>query len=149
MRNQKGKSRQFVRRHERGGRRGVMVIAALTCLLIVTALIGNMLRGAIAARRHLHAERDRRQAELLLQAAADRAARRLASDPQYRGDTWDLPAEAIVGHGAGRVSTELSRSTGDSIWQAHIVAEYPLGRDFPIRRSQTFQFSDEFTQSEE
>jgi hypothetical protein len=115
-------------------------------LLIVTALVGNMLRGAITARRHLHAERDRRQTELLLQAGADRAARRLASDAQYRGDTWELPADAIVGNGAGRVTTELSRPAGSGQWQAHIVAEYPLGRDIPIRRSQTFQISDEFIQ---
>jgi type II secretory pathway component PulK len=125
------------------------VIAALTCLLIVTAIIGSMLQSALRARRQLHAERDRRQTELLLQAGADRAALRLATEPEFRGDTWDLPAESIVGRGAGRVTTEVSRSEDDPSWQVRIIAEYPLGRDFPIRRSQMFQIPSVTTQSQE
>jgi hypothetical protein len=43
----------------------------------------------------------------------------------------------------------LSRPAESGYWQVHIVAEYPLGRDVPIRRSQTFKISDGFTQLEE
>lgn len=138
-----------IRRHTCRCRRGMAVIAALTCLLIVTAIIGSMLQSALRARRQLHAERDRRQTELLLQAGADRAAFRLATESTFRGDTWDLPAESIVGRGAGRVTTEVSRSGDDPSWQVHIIAEYPLGRDFPIRRSQTFQIPSVRTPSQE
>jgi len=137
------------RRRAGRGRRGMVVIAALTCLLIVTAIVGSMLQSALRARRQLHVERDRRQTELLLQAGADRALQRLTTEPEYRGDTWDLPAELIVGHGAGRVTTEVSRSADDSIWQVRIIAEYPLGRDFPIRRSQTFPITSTTIQTEE
>jgi hypothetical protein len=125
------------------------VIAALTCLLIVTAIIGSMLQSALRARRQLHAERDRRQTELLLQAGANRALVRLAADPAFRGDTWNLPSESIVGQGAGRVTTDVSRSGSDPSWRVHVVAEYPRGRDFPIQRSHTFSIASATIPSQE
>ncbi len=97
------------RRRERS-RSGLMVIAALTCLLIVTTIVAAMLQSAIRMRRQLHAERDLRQTELLLTAGAERAANRLQQEPEFTGDTWDLPADAIVGRAAGRVTTQVNRS---------------------------------------
>jgi type II secretory pathway component PulK len=126
-----------------------MVVAVLVCLLIVTSIIGSMLHSALHARRQLRVERDRRQAELLVEAGADRAAARLAADPTFRGDTWNLSAESIVDRGAGRVSTEISPHDVSGEWQLRVVAEYPLGRDFPIRRSHTFPISAPMTQSQE
>jgi Tfp pilus assembly protein PilX len=128
-------------RRRRGCQRrsGLVLVAALVCLLIVTSIVGSMLQSALRARRQLHAERDRRQTELLLAAGASRAAARLASEPEYRGDAWNLPAEEIVGLGEGRVTTEISRNNDNEPWQLHVVAEYSTGRDLPIRRSQTFQ----------
>lgn len=132
-------------------RRGMVVIAALTCLLIVISLVGTMLQSALRARRQLHAERDRRQVELLVEASADRARLRLAQQPTFRGDTWELPAESIVGHGAGRVTTEVLRGTNqdNSTWQVRVVAEYPLDRDLTIRRSHVFPVAAAAIQSEE
>jgi len=118
-----------------------MVVASMVCLLIVTSIVGSMLQTAVRARRQLHAERDRRQAELLLEAGADRAASRLAADANYRGDTWTLSAAAIVGSGDGRVTTELMPAGKENAWSLHVVAEYPLGRGLPIRRSHTFPIS--------
>jgi hypothetical protein len=97
----------------------------------------------------LRAERDRRQAELLVEAGADRAYRLLTSQPGFRGDVWDLPADAIVGSGAGRITTELSPASGANTWQIHVVAEYPFGRDFPVRRSHTFQWATPPSSSQE
>jgi len=130
-------------------RGGAVVIVALACLLIVTAIVSNMLTSAVRARQQLHAERDRRQAELLLDAGADRVVERLTADPDYRGDTWELLPEEIVGHGAGRVTTQLSQTGASGGWQAHVVAEYPLGRDFPVQRSRTFLISPLTAQSQE
>ena len=125
-------------RRERGG---FLVVAALVCLLIVTSIVGSMLQSALRARRQLHSDRDRRQAELLLDAGADRALLRLAAEPDFRGDIWQLPADSIVGRGEGRVTTEVSRSANDDSWQLLVVAEYRLGGAFPIKRSNTFQLT--------
>jgi type II secretory pathway component PulK len=128
---------------------GFAALAALTCLLIVVAIVASMLQGAIHNRRQLHIERNCRQSEMLLAAGAERAAARLASDPTFRGDVWELPADEIVGRGAGRVTTQVSRSNDPGLWQVQIVAEYPLGRDFPIQRSQTFQIRSSTVQAQE
>jgi type II secretory pathway component PulK len=123
---------------ERVSRSGAVLVAALVCLLIVISILGTMLRATLRTGRQLHVERDRRQAELLLQAGADRAARLLASNSQFRGDTWTLPAEAILDQGGGTVTTSLARESEELPWQLQVSAEYPLGRDFSIRRSRTF-----------
>lgn len=128
-------------RRPQNRRRGAVTIIALTALLIVMALVGSMLKSALRSRRQLHTERDRRQTELLLQAGAGRAALRLKSEPDFRGDTWSVSSDAIAGQGAGQVTTEVSQAAESQFWQVHVVAEYPLDRDFPIRRSQTFQLT--------
>lgn len=119
-------------------RRGFAVLSTLVCLLIVVSIVGSMIQGAIRARRQMHVERDCRQSESLLSAGAARAVSRLASDPNFVGDVWQLPSEAIVSNGAGRVTCEISPPTGDGSRQLRVVAEYPIDRDFPVRRSQTF-----------
>jgi hypothetical protein len=101
------------------------------------ALIGALLQGTLRARRQLQVERDRRQAELLLQAGLDRAALALASEPGYRGESWQLPAESITGVGAGSVTIKATRASDDTPWQIHVVAEYPVGSARSIRRSRT------------
>jgi hypothetical protein len=75
------------RRAGRRPRRGLVIVAALVCLLIVTSILSSMLQNALRARRQLRIERDRRQVELLVQAGADRAAFRLTTEPSFRGDT--------------------------------------------------------------
>lgn len=119
-------------------RSGLFVLVALTCLLIVSAIVVSMLQSAIRMRRQLHTQRDLCQTELLLHAGAERAASRLKNAPDFSGDTWELPAEAIAGHGSGRVTTQVTRSDSDATSQIHAVAEYPLDRGFPVRRSHTF-----------
>src|SRR5258708_3419668 len=118
-------------------RRGAVMVVALVCLLIVVGIIGNMLRGALRDRRALLAERDLRETELILQAGVDRAAYRLAGDPDYHGETWRPTAEQILGRGAGEVTIETSREAADKPWQIRVVAEYPLGGELSVRRSRT------------
>jgi hypothetical protein len=130
-------------------RSGLLVVAALVCLLVVTSIVAAMLHSAVRARRALHVERDRRQAELLVEAGADRAVARLASDPEYRGDTWAIDSSFIVNLGDGRVTTSISRSADTEPWQLHIVVEYPLNREFPIRRSHTYKIASSPAQIQE
>jgi hypothetical protein len=121
-------------------RRGLVLTAALVCLVVSMAIIGTMLKAALTARRQLHTERDVRQAELLLQAGFDRATSKLAADSTFDGDTWELTADEIIGRGTARITTKIqpADTSGNPVWQIHVVAEYPLSRDFPIQRSQTF-----------
>lgn len=119
-------------------RPGSIVIVALVCLLVVSGLVAGMIRGALRERRHLRTLRDLRQTELLVEAGVDRAALRLAEQTDYRGETWDVPAEEIAGRGAARVVIATTRDGADEPWQVQVVAEYPVGGETSIRRTRTF-----------
>lgn len=128
--------------HQRtANRNGLMVLVALVCLLVITSIVGSMIKNAIFTRHELLVERDLRQTELLLQAGANRAATRLATTPDIKGDVWDLPAAAIANNGTGRVTTEITRNPSNQTLDIRVAAEYPLDRDFPIHRTQTFHIA--------
>lgn len=123
-------------------RRGAMLVVALACLAIVMAIIGAMLQGALRARRQLHVERDLRQVELLLEAGLDRAAFQLADDDDYAGETWQIPASDLLGHGDGEVVIVAERSGDADPWRVRVAAEYPVGTPRSVRRSRTFLVRD-------
>ena len=124
-----------------GNRRGAVLVAALVCLLVVMALLGAMLQGGLRAHRKLHLERDVRQTEFLLQAGCDRAAYRLAGESGFQGETWNLPAAAIAGRNDGRVTIEIAPAKADGTQMAKVVAEYPVGGETSVRRTRTFQIT--------
>ncbi len=128
--------------------RGAVLPVALVCLLIVMSLVGSMLQGAVRARRQLHAQRDLRQTQLLLQAGVDRAAARLRRDAQYTGETWDIPAKEILHHGDGQVVIGIESANGVRK-QIRVAAEYPRGSELSVRRSHSFVIEREPTQRKE
>jgi type II secretory pathway component PulK len=127
-------------------RRGTVIVATLVCLLVVMAILGTMFRGTLRDLRQLRTERDLLQAELLLQAGRERAIYRLVNDTNYRGETWNLPADAISDKGEGRVTIEITSAESQKAGTAKILAEYPLGSDSSIRRSMEFQMPTQNTQ---
>jgi hypothetical protein len=137
------------RRRSRSRRSGVILFVALASLLIVMAILGQMLKTSLRAQRQLHPERDLRQTELLLQAGADRAAYRLTKERNYVGETWQLPAEAVVGNAEGRVTIQVSRDSTGTRAHVHVLAEYPLGGALTIRRSKTLDFDTPSSHSQE
>ncbi len=128
----------FNARRRASRRRGAMLVVALACLAIVMAIVGVMLQTALRARRQLHVERDLRQVELLLEAGVDRAAFGLASDSNYVGETWRIPAEQLLGCGDGEVVIVAARSGDAEPWSVRIAAEYPSGAPTSVRRTRTF-----------
>lgn len=145
--------RQINHRKRLGARtrrqRGVVLVAALVCLLIVTTMLGQMLLSVVRSGRQLHLERDRRQCELLLQAGIERAAHRAARDAEYSGETWRVPAADLLGQGDGEVKIEPVADENGSAARLHIVAEYPVGSEHSVRRSRTIELKNEATSTEE
>ena len=119
-------------------RRGTALVAALVCLIIVMALLGNMLVGALRIGRQMRVERDRRQCDLLLQAGLDRAALSVSTVEDYDGEVWEVSAAEIGGTGDGQVTIHVSQQD-DGPPLIRIRAEYPLGNVSSIRRSRTVQ----------
>jgi type II secretory pathway component PulK len=120
-------------------RHGAVLVVAMVCLLVITAIIGTMIRGTLRNHRQLRSEKDLRQTELLVDAGVARASKRLAADPEYRNETWSLPPDAITESGEGRVTIELTASAARGSLTARISAEYPIGNEHSVRRSRIVQ----------
>ena len=116
---------------------GAVLIATLVCLAVVMTLLGSMLLALLRTGRQLHVERDLRQCELLLQAGLERAAYRLATQPDYRGETWTLGENEISSAGKGQVTISLETGERGEPRQLYIAAEYPFGTESSIRRTRT------------
>ena len=125
-------------RHKTHSRkRGAVLVCVVVCLAVATLLLAGMLQRTLLTKRQIRTERHLRQAEWLVQAGAERAAFRLASDEEYTGELWSLAADAIVGTDSGVVSISVN---GDSTDRAsvRVVAEYPSGSVASIRRTREF-----------
>ena len=127
---------------------GAVLIVTLVCLVIVMALVGTMLVGAMRRGRQMKVERDLVQCELLLQAGIDRAADRLAASPaDYEGETFEITAAEIGGTSTGQLTIEITRNGPQP--QVHVQTEYPAASVHSVRRSRTFQFSTNPSPSQE
>lgn len=122
-------------------RKGAVLVVTLACLVIVMALSGQMLVGALRSSRQMHAERDLLQCEFLLQAGVDRAVRRLEAEAKYEGETLEPPPSEVGGVAAGRVTIDVSRANVAAA-RIDVQAEYPLGSEKSIRRSRSFTLDD-------
>jgi hypothetical protein len=76
-------------------------------------------------------------------------AARLATEPNFPGDTWELPAESIGGQARGRVTTQVTPAATGQGWSTQVTAEYPLDRPLTVRRSQRFDITSTMTPSQE
>ena len=122
---------------------GTVIVAALVAVVVALALIGAMLQATLRVQRQLHAERNLRQCELLLQAGVERAAFGLHHEADFRQETWKLEPDSVVGLGAASVTIEASSIADQSAWQVEVVAEYPLGDVRSVRRSCTVQITEQ------
>jgi len=104
---------------------------ALVCMAVSLALAMAMLRNTGMNRRALRTERDLRQVECLLAAAADLGQRRLAAGADLDEVIMLPPAELT---GSARITLAPVASPGGSL---QIVVEYPLEGPLTIRRSRT------------
>ena len=115
---------------KRTRRKGLVIIPALVCLLLVTLLCGAMLKLAKTRRDVARDEERRMQAEWLAESGLSRASARLAADGGYRGETWDVPARALGGELTGRVTIAVvpdkDRPGRRSV---RVEADYPPGPD--------------------
>jgi Tfp pilus assembly protein PilX len=113
---------------QRRPRRGLALIPALVCLVLVGMLCALALRSAHTQRMATATEQRRLQAEWLAESGAARASARLAADADYKGETWDVAATALGGetHGAGVVRIKVEPVEGGrGRRRIHVEADYP------------------------
>jgi Tfp pilus assembly protein PilX len=118
-------------------RRGGVLVMALVCLVILGVLQVLVVKAVVADRQVLREQAFRQQARWLAEAGVERAAARLMVNADYRGETWELPAEELSSGArrpsdAARVEIEVESAPGSP--KARIVrarAAYP--RELPQR----------------
>ena len=122
----------------------------LVLLLVIALIAASMLRVAVTYRDRTRSQERAMQSELLADAGVDRAYARLAEDPSYRGERWDIPAEALglaaTGPGAGpaavvRIRVE-SDSPGGASRMLRVQADYPPDEPRRVRSSREIALSD-------
>lgn len=122
--------------HQRARRRGLVIIPAMVCLVLVTLLCGVMVNQAHTRRGVIAQEERRMQAEWLAESAVARAAARLAADRGYRGETWEIPAGALDETDAGVVTIAVDPEKGrPGRHRVRVEADYP--RDAARRARQS------------
>lgn len=110
-------------------RRGLALIPALACLALVGLLCAATLRMAHTQRSAAADEERRMQTEWLAEAGLARAAARLAADPGYHGETWDVTLDDSAG--VVRIAVEADDARPGRR-RVRVEADYPRG-DTPRR----------------
>ena len=80
----------YYKRSQSSRRRGAVLIVAIVCLSIATAIAIAGVRHALMARRQARVDQQLRQTELLLDAGLRRAIKALSVDREYQGERWAL-----------------------------------------------------------
>ena len=80
----------YYKRSQSSRRRGAVLIVAIVCLSIATAIAIAGVRHALMARRQARLDHQLRQTELLLDAGLRRAIKALSVDREYQGERWAL-----------------------------------------------------------
>jgi len=109
-------------------RRGIALVPAMVCLLLVGLLLTASLKMARTQKLAAHEAEKRAQAEWLAESGLSRAVARLVADKKYTGETWKVPGEALAGRAEARVEIAvepLAEKSGKR--RIRVQASYPAG----------------------
>lgn len=108
-------------------RRGTVVLVPMLCLILSLTIIGVLLKQTSIEHKQLKKEQYRLQSIWLTDAAAQRAAVKLGSQPDYHGELWRLLPEEIGGEFPGEVSIEIDRNEKNkNLITIRTIASYPI-----------------------
>ncbi len=125
-------------------RQGIVLIAALLCLLVSSLVVANIFKTVRLQRQQVTRRTTALQATQLAQAGRERALARLSAGPAYDGEVWqpEIPFARSSGRGRGeataaRVQIAIEREDQQTLRVA-VVAEFPFGAADQIRKSLTW-----------
>jgi hypothetical protein len=126
----RGNSRNS-RQHRRSG---AVLIVVLVCFAVATVLFVLLARQAVAERHMAETRLWTLQAQWVAEAALERAAARLAAEPNYAGETWTIPAAEFVGTDGARATIQVETVADQPNRRlVRVEANYP---DDPVHRAQ-------------
>ena len=113
-------------------RRGAGILVALVCLILAATLVTITTRTALLEWRSAREETYRLQAAWLVDSGIERARARLASDVDYTGESWQIPAKTFNQNRDAVVRIEVSTVDAQPEQRTiRVQADYP---DDPVHR---------------
>ena len=107
-------------------RRGAVVVVAMITLLLVSMIGVSLVRLALAQQKQVQREQLRLQAEWLTEAGLNRGAARLAADPEYMGEDWQIEAQALKSRRGGSVRIAVEPAEPQSAeGTLRVIATFP------------------------
>ncbi len=112
--------------HGTRSRRGAFTVVVLVCLLVAGMLLASLLKLALLQNRQTGYEQARLQASWLAASGFDRAAGRLAREPDYAGETWNIEPAHLGGANAATVNIRVEKVEAETDRRTVVVeAVYP------------------------
>jgi len=121
-------------------RHAAVIVMVLLILMIMSGLVGQFFRRAMADRRQTRNEMQHQQAIQLTLAAEQLLAVRLAADINYKGETWDHPVGVLHQTNTGSVLISITDSSPDDRI-ATLTARYPANADLPFKVTRIVRLS--------
>jgi hypothetical protein len=122
------------RAERRNARRGAVLVAVLVVMMVASLLFGAMLRTSREEHQLLRRQQQRLQAEELAQAGIERAASRLARDPEYRSEVWQIAPAELGGREGAAVTIEIETvANRPQRRRALVQVDYPQALERRIR----------------
>jgi hypothetical protein len=119
-----------------GNRRsGAVLLVAIICLMVLTAVIGLFLKTSLKRQRQQRSFEHQTQARWLAESELDRAVTAFRADPEFQGGTREIPADEISGAHSAEVSISVDKSAATSHPEITVVVTYPLGATEAIRQT--------------
>jgi len=113
--------------------RGAVLLVAVVLIAVASVIFLSLLRLSVAQRGRVESEAWQLQAAWLAESALERAAARLADEPDYQGETWTLSAEDLgTRHGAAVTIQTETMAEQRQRRLIRVEADYP---DRPQRRA--------------
>ncbi len=117
-------------------RPGMALIVVMALLAVAGVVLAAVVSLGLAQRRAQRVEIWHMQAEWLAESALERAMARLAADPTYAAETWQIPAEQLGGPDGARVVIRVEPAPaqpGAVLVHAHV--QYPDHPEHCARRT--------------
>lgn len=123
---------------KRSQRRGLAIVPAFVCLILVTVFCGVLLKLAASHRVLVRSESRKTQAEWLVQSGLERASARISADSGYRGETWEIAAKEMAGGKPAIVRIAVEPIENDlKRVRVRVEADYPRDETLRARSSKT------------
>ena len=118
--------RQATRSGRTARRSGVVLVAALVCIAIALMLAAVLAHAALLHQRQADLAAAEQQSFWLAEAAVQRAVGKLRASPDYTGETWEIPADALGSQAAGVVIIQVTKTSEPRAgWQIRAESHYP------------------------